>query len=336
MKNIGVIYCSPSNAVAGREIEMLADGEVIEIAEAVKAALGKHGYRVDLVNLDGYAVEDLRQYDWVFNLAESVCGFCYSDYQVVEMLENLGIGFTGSGSITLRNCLHKAQTKAELRRHGIWTPDYEVFSPGVEIRTQLTFPLFVKPVHEDGSIGIAVNSIVQDVDELKWKVEDIHRVYQQDALVERYIDGRDIGASVLGNNGEALVLPLSECVYLPQVTHKILTYESKWVVESAAYQTSRTACPCSLDPETEELIRRTALNACQVLDCHEYTRVDFRLYGKIPFLLEVNPSPSINPHGSGFVESAKEAGLGFEDLVIRILDDSIRRRQKAGGTSIER
>jgi D-alanine-D-alanine ligase len=320
------IFCSSNVTAAGREMEKLADCEVFEVAKAIKAALEEKGHRVDLVNLNGFRIEDLRNYDWVFNLAESVCGFPYADYEIARLLETSGIGFTGSGSSTLRFCLDKALTKAELGWYGITTPAYEVYHPGDPIRTGLLFPLFVKPVHEDGSIGIADNSNVRNEAELTRKVQEIHRIYQQAALVEEYIEGRDIAASILGNSREAVVMPLTECVYLKREGPKFLTFESKWVTESNAFQASVSVCPAELDPEVEQLLKVIALRSYQIMGCRDYARVDFRLKGEVPYVLEVNPNPCINPDDSGYVKAGKAAGFSYGELVNRILDVSVGRR----------
>jgi D-alanine-D-alanine ligase len=322
---IGVIYCLSGMTVSGRELEKLADDEVAEIAHAIQAALVRKGHRVDLVNIGSIAIEELRQYDWVFNLVESTYGFPLEEYEVAAMLEKLGIGFTGAGSTSLKECMDKAFTKARLRRNGINTPAYEVYYPSDNIHTRLKFPLFVKPVHEDGSIGISEDSIVNDQDGLVRKVKQVHAIYQQAALVEEYIDGREITASVIGNGAEAIVLPLSENIFTRFDGPKILFFDAKWVTESNAYQNIPVACPCELDPEVEASIKAMSLKACRLMKCQDYARVDFRLRGKTPFVLEVNPNPCLYPAEWGFPRAAKESGYNYDDLIHLILTSSIKR-----------
>lgn len=323
--SIGVIFCATDILIAGREREKLADCEVIDVAHAVTAALQKEDHRVEPINLSETRIEDLRKFDWIFNLAETICGFPYTEYDIAEMLETYRIGFTGSGSSTMRDCQDKALTKARLLQHGILTPAYELYRLSDRVQTSLTFPLFVKPVHEDGSIGIADDSIVSTEGELAGKVQEIHRVYHQAALVEEYIEGRDITTSILGNGREAEVMPLSECVYLQQEGSKFLTFESKWVDESPAFRASMSTCPCELDPEVEVMMKAISLQCFQIMGCQDYARVDFRLKGRTPYVLEVNPNPCINPQDSGFVRSGKAAGFNYDDLVVRILEVSVNK-----------
>jgi D-alanine-D-alanine ligase len=176
---------------------------------------------------------------------------------------------------------------------GVITPAFEVFFAGDEIRTRLPFPLIIKPVHEGGSVGIHEDSVVHNMDDLTSRVRRIHDVYNQAAIVEEFIDGRDITASVLGNGSEAIVLPLSECIY-PQNGHpRLLSYESIWIPESRPYQTIVAKCPCDLDPILEREIRDIALKACNILGCQDYTSVDIKLKDNTAYVLEVNTNPCI-------------------------------------------
>jgi D-alanine-D-alanine ligase len=324
LSNIGIIYCTSSLSSTGREFEKVADCEVIEVAHAVKDALEEKGLNAELVDLDPARIGDLRKYDWVFNLAEPIDCFSMSENQIAEEMEKLSIHFTGAGSNTLKDCLDKSITKAKLFNNGIPTPVYDEFQPGDRIITKFKFPMMVKPVHEDGSIGISNESVVENGAGLAVQVEKIHSLYHQAALVEEYIDGREINAAILGSGDEAIVLPLSEITYPDQPGPKILTFAGKWFSESKDFQASVAKCPCDLDPEVEARIKDIALKSFHILDCRDYARVDFRLKENIPYVLEVNPNPCINPHGAGFVRSANVAGLTYTELIYRILESSVR------------
>ena len=330
---VGVIFCATNDLPANREVEKLADYEVVEVAHAVRSALEENGYQADLVNFGSTSLEALKSYDWFFNLAESTSGFPMAEDEVAEWIESLGIGFTGASSATLKACLDKGHSKFVLKQSGLNTPAWEVFHPGDPLVTALTYPLFVKPIHEDGSIGIDDHSIVHDHRTLVTKVQEVHARYKQAALVEKYIQGRDIAASILGNGSEAMVLPLSECVYRRRSWPKILTFESKWVPGTKDYQASDFTCPCVLEPEVQDLIAAMALKAYHVMGCREYARVDFRLSGKTPYILEINPNPCINPRESGFVMSSEVAGFSYPELIARILVDSLKTRHPATNLS---
>jgi len=326
---VGIVYCTSTISASGREDEKRADCEVVAVARAVKTALDEKGYWADLVDLDPTRIADLQRYDWVFNLAESVYGFPLADYEVAEEMEKYNIQFTGSGSKTLKACLDKAVTKCELLRNGIGTPAYQVFQPGGTILNGLEYPLIIKPIHEDGSIGITLDSIAGNDAELDQKVKKVHRMYSQAALVEEYIEGRDITASVVGNGEEVVILPLSEITYPEQSGPKFLTFDVKWSPETPEFQNTSARCPCILSLEVEALVKDIALRAYRVMGCRDYARVDFRLRGKVPFVLEVNANPCINPDDSGFVRSSKAAGYSYAGMVTKILEGAVRDRLQA-------
>jgi D-alanine-D-alanine ligase len=307
INRVAIIYCTSQASANGSEIEKRADCEVIDVAHVVKAALESYGYQTELVDLDPIQIAELGKFDWVFNLAESNYGYPLADHKIAEQMESYGIGFTCSGSKSLKTCLDKALTKCEHLRNGIATPAFEVFQPGSTIFNHLEYPLIVKPLHEDGSIGITNDSIVRNDADLGCMVERVHRMYQQAALVEEFIEGRDITASIIGNDPDADVLPLSEITYPEQAGPKFLTFNAKWIPDTADYQISLAKCPSILKPEVEKLIKDIALRSYRVMGCRDYARVDFRVRGETPFVLEVNPNPSIDPDDSGFVRLSKSS-----------------------------
>ena len=323
-QSIGIVYCTSPFKVKGREFEKLADCEVVDVARSVGKVLQEKGYSVTLIDLNPALLSDLCQYDLIFNLAETIYGFPFTDYEIAEQMERLNIKFTGSGSQALRLCLDKAVTKALLMRYGVNTPVYDVFYPGDQVCTKCSYPVIVKPVHEDGSIGISNDSIAWNETDLALRVETVHQIYHQAALVEEFINGRDISASILGNGDEAVVLPLSEIAYPSHLGSKFLTFEAKWLSETLDFQTSMPICPCVLDPAVELKIKQTALDAYRIMGCRDYARVDFRLRDDDPFVLEVNPNPCINPEDSGFVRGGKAAGFQYADLIHQVLKHSVK------------
>lgn len=325
---VGIIYCTSSDFYSGRETEKIADCEVIEVAHAVQAVLIDMGYQAELVELNPFNISDLRRFDWIFNLAETITGFPLADYEVARQMEKENIHFTGSGSISLKSCLDKVTTKRRLLRNRINTPAFEVFPPGLPVLNMLEYPLIVKPSLEDACVGISNDSIVHNALELEAQVRNIHQLYKQPALVEQFIDGRDITASIIGNGTSPIALPLSEVIHPEQGTPKFLTFNAKWLPESLEYQLNVVRCPCILEPEVEALMKNIALRSFRAMGCRDYARVDFRLRDKLPFVLEVNPNPCINPHDSSFVRSARANGLSYVDMVMKIFCHSTRRNNR--------
>jgi len=336
VNDVAIIYCTSSAYTGAREIERLADQEIIEVAQAAKSGLELNGYRVDLVDLKPMEIASLKKYDWVFNLVETIFGFPLADFEVAEQLELFGIPFTGSTAKTLKSCLNKSITKGVLIKSHISTPAFEVVEPGFLPRKAVKYPVIVKPVREDGCVGITGESRVMTDGDLEKQIQRIHQVYQQAALVEEFIDGRDITVSILGNGDDAVVLPISEIIYTNQSKPNHLTFDANWVSGSPEYLASKSQCPSVLAPDVEKRIKALALHSYRIMGCRDYARVDFRLRNETPFVLEVNPNPCINPDGAGFVNSARCAGYPYPSLVTRILEQAIQNRRVVHEKQVEK
>jgi D-alanine-D-alanine ligase len=326
--NIAVIYnLSEQTDIEGRELDRFADIEAIETAGAVKAALERLGHKALTVNVCSEGLSALDRFDAVFNLAENVPGADLTEGEIAQKLDEMAIPFTGASAHSLRQCSDKGLTKLLLSSAGIPTPNFQVFRSDSEIRTELAFPLIVKPLHEDGSIGIADDSIVYDHAQLARRVADILKLYRQPALVEEYIDGREIRAAVLGSEARARVLPLSEIVFsMPEGKPRIVSFAANWLKDSEDFKNTNNRCPADLDVDTAAALRALAAHACSVMGCRDYARVDFRVRGSQPYVLEVNPNPCINPDDAGFIVSAQAIGLSYDNVIGEILDAALARR----------
>jgi D-alanine-D-alanine ligase len=163
--------------------------------------------------------------------------------------------------------------------------------------------------------------------ELEARVAEVHRVYNQAALVEEYIEGRDITASILGNGPAAVVLPLSGIVYPERYAGpKFLTYDAKWESDSPEFRDAASTCPIELPDDIRAMIMDLAARVYAIMGCRDYARVDFRLKGKTAYVLEVNPNPCISPQDSGFVRAATQAGYTYEQLINKIVEHSLLRQ----------
>jgi D-alanine-D-alanine ligase len=323
---IAVLYCTSGMVTGDRQMEQLAEQEVLVTSSAVQKSLQELGHQADCIDLSGYPINGLLAYDWVFNLVETTPGYDLPVEQLAAWMEKSGLPFTGSGSHPLKVCADKAATKRQLQGASLPTPRFEVIHKPQGYHDGLVFPLIVKPLHEEGSIGITKESVVQDSQQLYQQVLRILQWYQQPALVEEYIDGRDVAVSLLGSGQSIQALPVSEVDYAPEFSGpKILSYDAKWVPETLVYQQTSTRCPSTLDDDLQEDLTRLAIQACRLFGCQDYTRVDFRLQGRSAHILEINPNPCINPDDSGFVLSARAAGLTYTGLVNKILESSFSR-----------
>jgi D-alanine-D-alanine ligase len=261
--------------------------------------------------------------DLIFNLCEGAFNDSRKEMNICAMLELSGIPYTGCGPLALGVALNKGLAKKLLMGSGIPTPDFFVFDGNGNCAKpeRMQYPLIVKPLREDASIGIDIGAYVTNDRELKRQSLFVIGQYRQPALVEQYIEGRELNVSVIGNE-DPVTLPVSEIdmSHVPEGKPRICDYRAKWVNRSEEYVTTVPVCPAPLVKKVEREVKKTALAAYRLMGCRGYARVDIRLSsGNIPYVLEVNPNPCIG-RDSGIVRSAAAAGLSYGDLVCKIAD----------------
>ncbi|MBI5562090.1 MAG: ATP-grasp domain-containing protein [Deltaproteobacteria bacterium] len=258
----------------------------------------------------------------VFNLCEAAFGKSSLEMHIAALLELYGIRFTGSAALTLGLSLNKGLTKDILSRRDIMTPEYSVMNePPARLKRGLKFPLIVKPLREDASIGIDAGAVVTNMKELKKRVEFIIAQFHQPAIVEEYIDGREFNIAVIGNGKEARALPPSEIDFVdfPADKPRICCYEAKWVLDSPLYKKTKPVCPANVPEALRDELQSVAVKAYEAMGCRDYARVDTRLGedGNIK-VLEVNPNPDISS-GAGFARAGAAVGLTYPLLVSEIV-----------------
>lgn len=325
---VGILYNLVDNIEKGRDDDKLADNEVLETAAAVKDALESIGNKATLERVSLEGLPSLKkEYDFIFNLAEGIGDDSLQEPEIARILEESGMPFTGSGSKSLKLCLDKRAAKQHLIKNNILTPKFQLFTKFDEKKNpELRFPLIVKPVHEDGSIGITSDSVVNNDSSLKAKVKGVISLYKQPALVEEYIDGREINVAVLGNGDEIEILPLSEIIFdFDGDTPKIVSFDAKWVENSPLFKGTKGKCPADVPKKIREKIIALAKRSFLAMGCADYARVDFRIRGEEVFVLEVNPNPCINPCGAGFINSGIAAGYNYASLMNKIVEITMKR-----------
>jgi len=270
--------------------------------------------------------------DLIFNCCETFRGESKLEMNVAAIFEILGIPFTGSSALTLGIALNKSVAKALFVSHGVPTPSWAVLSPGgsEELASNLTFPLIVKPLEEDGSNGIDTHSIVDSPSALTQRVRFIWDEFRQPALAEEFIDGRELNVALLAVSADQFVtLPVSEILFedFPGRKHHILTYEAKWMIDSPYYKATVPQCPAGLSPELEEQLRSVALKAAAAIQLRDYGRIDFRVRASdnAIFVLEANPNPDIT-FDSGFVRAAQSSGRTHGAVIREIVERAAERR----------
>ena len=258
----------------------------------------------------------------VFNLLEHFHGIPIFDQNVVSYLELLRIPYTGCNPRGLMLARDKALAKKVLAYHRIPVPDFAVFQIGRAVRRpkRLAFPLIVKSISDEASIGISQASVVDDDAKLAERVKFIHETNGTDAIVEQYIDGRELYVSIIGNQ-RLQVFPIWELLLtkMPESAWRIATDRVKWSRKYQVKHGIKTEEAKDLPPALKDSIRHFGKRVYRTLGLSGYARLDLRLdtNGNV-FVLEANPNPQI-AYGEDFAESAERAGISYEALLQKIL-----------------
>ena len=307
----------------GQPYQQAATEEVDEVAQAVSRALGKRRVPHETLWLGG-SIEPLlealklQRYGAVFNLCEALGGDPKGEILVAQTLACLKVPFTGCGPNALALCLDKGLSKSLLRALGFPVPRYFIVSPWERLpKLPFGWPMIVKPVQEDASIGIHDQSVVRSKAALGEQVASIHSRFHQGAIVEEYISGREFNISVIGDQVHR-ALPVSEIDFsgLPVGMPKIVTYEAKWNKSDPRYAGTVPIVPAHINPDFARKLQRLAVRAGKALGCRHYWRADMRVSAKtgLPYIVEINPNPDIHPE-AGLARALKVAGIPYGTFI---------------------
>ena len=346
--NISLIFNDPVQYAAGpiyegtgvdlddvpEAIDMSEYG-VLDEVKSVERALTplEHNTRIVPVALDiNKLITELNENrpDIIFNLCESVDGDPTQEMNIAGLFELLKIPYTGSRAFSLGLALNKPLVKTILNQNGIPTAKHFVTATSNIHLNGHMFPMIVKPSREDASIGITNESVVTNEADLKRRIEYVLDEHKQPALVEEYIDGREINVSVVGND-ELITFPISEINFtgLPEDYPKIISYNSKWMYKTVEFANTKAVCPAqNLSKKEEETILETAKKVYRLLGAADYARVDMRVKNGIAYVLELNPNPDIAsdvPEDTGFTRSAKAHGWEYSYLIQQVIKFALKR-----------
>jgi len=306
--------------------------ENINDALAIKKILdANHDVRIFPLSEDTYYQIRAEKPDVVFNLCDD--GF-RGDYNlephVAAMLDILNVPYTGNNYFTIALCQNKARAKDILTFNNILTPKFQVFTSAErKLDQELKFPMIVKPIREDGSVGIRERSVVNNEEQLKEEVDHIVNLHKQEALVEEYIEGREFTVSLIGNR-RPIVLPVAEIDFtgMPEHLPKIVSYRAKWIKQSIAYKKTPIICPAqNVDEKMNKMIEDAARKCYKIFGCRGYARIDFRYDEKEKklYVLEINPNPDVSEEFD-IAKSAIAANMTYPELLQKIIDFAIERK----------
>src|SRR6266581_396104 len=262
-----------------------------------------------------------------FNLLEGFDDIVIFDQNVVSHLELLKLPYTGCNARGLLLARDKSLSKKLLAYHRIRVPEFEVFRAGRPIRRpkRLTFPLMVKSLTEEASIGISQASVVDSDEKLKERVAFIHESIRTAAIVEQYIEGRELYVGILGNQ-TLQALPVWELFFtnMPDGARRIATDRVKWSVKYQKKYGIDSGLAKDLADARSEQLQHLCKRAYRALELSGYARIDLRLdEAGNPWVIEANPNPQI-AKGEDFAASAEKAGLTYETVLQRIINLGLR------------
>ena len=296
----------------------------------ILATLKRLGHEVETLGIfdDVLAiVETVKRFapDVVFNLTESFHSNRANEPNIPALLELMKVRYTGAKADGIILCKDKVLAKKVLLYHRVRVPHFVISQQSRPLKRlrRFVFPAFVKPVGEESSDGIAKASFAKSEEEALERARFIHEKFQCDALIEEYIDGRELYLSVMGNN-KLTVFPPREIFFeqIPEDEPKFATFKAKW---DEAYRKKwgiRNGPARELPPGLDKKLVRLARKVYRALKVQGLGRIDIRLTaaGEI-MVIEANPNPSL-AHDEDFAQAAASAGLEYDALIQKILDSA--------------
>lgn len=326
------------------------DAEAVDVsavaasARAIHDALAGCGYRVELRGVHGIDVFEVlaalrtERPDLLFNLCESMAGDARNEPTFAGLLDLFDIPYTGADLLALASCLHKRRTKDILIARGITTPSYRFLERGDEPLDGVEFPYFLKLAHEDASVGITDANLVRSADALRARARAMIGQYDQPVVAERYIEGREINVTLIGNDADLTMLPLHEIDFsaMPKDRPRIVSYAAKWDENHVDYAGTKPVPLRDASPKLVEDIEAVSRAAYRALGLRDYGRVDLRVDASgVPWVIDVNPNCDISPE-AGVARAAKVAGMSYPQLIEKIALTAwarITRRRSPSATS---
>jgi D-alanine-D-alanine ligase len=326
---IGITFDLRTSAKAGAPDDADEEFDSPHTIEAIAGVLRGRGHEVVLLGDGREFLEKVlaERPEFVFNFAEGHGISRSREARVPAVLELLGIPYTGSDPFTMAVTLDKQCAKKLVSLAGVAIPrgfalpaDAPAEIVPVE---QLAFPLVIKPAWEGSSKGIRDKCLVRDPAAVPDVVNELRRDHPQTILLEEYIDGVEVTVGMLGNDPPQVLGVMS---VEPNQASEHFIYSLEIKRDYRRLVTYR--CPAQLPPEVLHAVETSARTVFHELGCRDVSRIDFRVRGDIPYFLEVNPLPGLNPDDSDLVIMAQLLGWSYERLVCAIVDAALARCRK--------
>lgn len=323
---LGNIFKSAS----GIEDPKAVANELTSVGFEIQKTLQERGYQVQFfdMNESPLPIDKIQKanIDMMFNVCERINDSSLLEPHGAALLDILQVPYTGSNPLTLGFCIDKIKVKKLLSFHNIPTAKFDtIYSMDEEVDPELRYPLIVKPSNTDNSIGITNKSVVTNKAELKKQLEEVIVKAGRPALVEEFIEGDEYDVSIIGNGENLKVLPLSRSTFddLPPGYWHMYPFESKFG-NDPAYDLIKLERPAKIPKKLESLITEIAIDTYNILDAHDYARVEMRVdKDNNPYVIELNPNPSIGSD-AGTIKCAKLAGYDYGDFLELILSSAVQ------------
>lgn len=319
MYHVGLVYTDVAQL---SEEEGLKDPkrqkQISATVKAIDEALLHNGHRVTLLPATPHLLSDISaqgDIDIIFNSCQGITNR-EQQANIVGMLELLDVPFVGSGLSAQVIGMHKALTKQIFRAVGVPTPQFQVFITGKEeLEEILTFPLIVKPEHEGSSRGINQDSVVYDREGLIHQVRSVIEEFNQPALVEEFIPGREFTIGILGT-----LMPR----VLPVIEVRFNNLSGFQTLQMKSQEDFDVQCPAELSEDKTRELRQMVLRAYQAVGCRGLARIDARMDDKGNFFfIEINTLPGMQPNYSDIPRAAEAAGFTFSELIEELLQEAM-------------
>ncbi|MCX6004253.1 MAG: D-alanine--D-alanine ligase [Chloroflexi bacterium] len=326
---IGLAYDLKADIETGRDFpeDALEEYDSKEVVNAIAAVLQSLDH--DVVKLGGgrkFLSGILRkEIDFVFNIAEGRGNYRSREAQIPSVLEMLSIPYSGSDPETLTITLDKPLTKQLVQDAGINTPPWVVISSLQELKNMpdkyLPIPAFIKPAFEGSSKGIRLSSRADAISQIRSTVRTLLKRYGQPVLVEKYIAGEEVTVGIVGNSPPLIVGIMH---IIPRKIFKTFVYSLE--VKRDWRKLVEYECPARFSSSIIKKIKDASLMAYKTLGCRDFSRMDFRLSEEgIPFFLEVNPLPGLNPESGDLPIMSYKMGWTYNRLIKSIVEAALAR-----------